>query len=110
MAGNQVQVILSEMQNLINATHSSQQDQHSARTAYTQRGSDRNQSGLAGTVRNAATSVGNEGAGHWQQTAAGNQRLVDNGTRGLRAYSDGQDNAHSAMSRASYSLGTVINP
>lgn len=110
MPGNQLQGNLGEIQSLINATHSIQQDQHSTSTAFSQRTSDTVQSGLAGTVRNAASSVGQERDVHWRQTYDGNQRLVDNGSRALRVNSDGQDSAHNAMIRTGYGTGSVINP
>jgi hypothetical protein len=110
MTGNQVQVDISALQSLTSFTESSQQDQASASSSFSQRTSDTVSTGLAGTVRNAAASVGQERDGHWRQTHDGNQRLVDNNRRATTQFSDGQDSAHSAMSRANYGTGSVINP
>ncbi len=110
MAGNQVVVDFAALQSLTSFTESSQQDQANASSSYSQRASDTVSTGLAGTVRNAAASVGQERDGHWRTTQDGNQRLVDNNRRAATQYNDGQDNAHSAMTRANYGTGSVINP
>jgi len=110
MAGNQVVVDFASLQSLTSFTESSQQDQANASSSYSQRASDTVSTGLAGTVRNAAVSVGQERDGHWRQTQDGNQRLVDNNRRAAAQYGDGQDSAHSAMTRTSYGTGSVINP
>jgi hypothetical protein len=110
MAGNQVVVDFAALQSLTSFTESSQQDQANASSSYSQRASDTVSTGLAGTVRNAATSVGQERDGHWRQTHDGNQHLVDNNRRAATHYSDGQDSAHSAMTRTSYGTGSAINP
>jgi hypothetical protein len=110
MAGNQLSVDFAAVQSLTSFTESSQQDQANASSSFSQRTSDTVSTGLAGTVRNAAESVGQERDGHWRQTHDGNQRLVDNNRRAVTQYSDGQDSAHNAMTRTSYGTGSVINP
>ena len=110
MTGNQLSVDFAAVQSLTSFTESSQQDQANASSSFSQRTSDTVSTGLAGTVRNAAASVGQERDGHWRQTHDGNQRLVDNNRRVVTQYSDGEDSAHSAMTRSSYGTGSVINP
>lgn len=110
MAGNQLNVDFASLQSLTSFTESSQQDQANASSSYSQRASDTVSTGLAGTVRNAASSVGQERDGHWRQTQAGNEQVPHNNRQALTHYIDGQDSAHSAMTRTSYGTGSVINP
>ena len=110
MTGNQVQVDLAALQALNQFTDHSQQEQANTSSTHSQRNVGVVQAGLAGTVRSAALSVGQERDDAWRHVHDGNQLLVQNNSQALGAYGDGQDSAHSAMSQQSYGAAGVINP
>lgn len=110
MAGNQVAVDFAALQSLISFTESGQRDQANASSSYSERAADMMSTGLAGTVRNAAQSVAQERDGHWRTTQDGNARIPETNRGALRHYINGQDTAHSAMTKANYGTGSVINP
>lgn len=106
----EINVGLDALQSLTNFTDHSQQEQHDFNQAHSARNTENAQSGLAGSVQNAAFAVGQERDSHWGSNVLPRlQMLVENNTAATAAYYDGQDAASNAMAQQSYGVGAVIN-
>jgi hypothetical protein len=97
------------VQNLINNTDSSQQDQLSAHRSHQGRDYDHISGGLAGAVQNAAMSVNQERSQVYDQVHAFAQTLVDKGNSAVNASTGAQADAQQVMAGQSFVDGGAIN-
>ncbi|EME58534.1 hypothetical protein [Amycolatopsis decaplanina] len=107
--GGLVDFDFASVQNLINNTDSSQQDQLSAHRSHQGRDYDNISGGLAGTVMNAAMSKNQERSEIYDKVHAFAQTLVEKGNSAVNITGGSQADALQTFARQSFGDGGAID-